>query len=181
MKFRKINETTINCIITQDDLKKHGINLDDLFDRKKNAVECGRIYQGRHLKSGQFRQSEHEERLYVHENIGSSGPFRKPDHLAGSGCIGKNQGDDRKSGSAAEGDGCRKQDGGGTWKRNNGEKSDGIEVRHLCISVSFDPCHGFLQSYAGGRAGNQKFRLLCREHGILLFDPGKDQSGIAGL
>ena len=39
MKFRKINEKTINCIITQDDLKKHGIDLDDLFDRKKNAVE----------------------------------------------------------------------------------------------------------------------------------------------
>ena len=39
MKFRKINERTINCIITQDDLKKHGIDLDDLFDRKKNAVE----------------------------------------------------------------------------------------------------------------------------------------------
>lgn len=39
MKFRKINDNTINCIITQDDLKKHGINLDDLFDRKKNAVE----------------------------------------------------------------------------------------------------------------------------------------------
>ena len=39
MKFRKINEKTINCIITQDDMKKHGINLDDLFDRKKNAVE----------------------------------------------------------------------------------------------------------------------------------------------
>ena len=39
MKFRKINDTTINCIITQDDLKKHGIDLDDLFDRKKNAVE----------------------------------------------------------------------------------------------------------------------------------------------
>jgi adapter protein MecA 1/2 len=39
LKFRKINETTINCIITQDDLKEHGINLDDLFDRKKNAVE----------------------------------------------------------------------------------------------------------------------------------------------
>lgn len=39
MKIRKINDTTINCIITQDDLKKHGINLDDLFDRKKNAVE----------------------------------------------------------------------------------------------------------------------------------------------
>lgn len=39
MKFRKINDTTVNCIITQDDLKKHGIDLDDLFDRKKNAVE----------------------------------------------------------------------------------------------------------------------------------------------
>lgn len=39
MKFRKINDTTINCIITQDDLKKHGVLLDDLFDRKKNAVE----------------------------------------------------------------------------------------------------------------------------------------------
>ena len=39
MKFRKINDTTINCIITQDDLRKHGIDLDDLFDRKKNAVE----------------------------------------------------------------------------------------------------------------------------------------------
>ena len=39
MKIRKINDTTINCIITQDDLKKHGIDLDDLFDRRKNAVE----------------------------------------------------------------------------------------------------------------------------------------------
>ena len=39
MKFRKINDTTINCIITQDDLKKHGLDLDDLFDRKKKAVE----------------------------------------------------------------------------------------------------------------------------------------------
>ena len=39
LKIRKINDTTINCIISQDDLKKHGIDLDDLFDRKKNAVE----------------------------------------------------------------------------------------------------------------------------------------------
>ena len=30
LKFRKINDTTINCIITQDDLRKHGIDLDDL-------------------------------------------------------------------------------------------------------------------------------------------------------
>lgn len=39
MKFRKINDKTINCIISQDDLKKHGIRLDDLFERKKKAVE----------------------------------------------------------------------------------------------------------------------------------------------
>ena len=39
MKFRKINDTTVNCIITQADMKEHGIDLDDLFERKKNAVE----------------------------------------------------------------------------------------------------------------------------------------------
>lgn len=39
MKFKKINDTTVNCIITQADMKEHGIELDDLFERKKNAVE----------------------------------------------------------------------------------------------------------------------------------------------
>ena len=39
MKFRKINDTTVNCIITQADMKEYGIDLDDLFERKKNAVE----------------------------------------------------------------------------------------------------------------------------------------------
>lgn len=39
MKIRKINDTTVNCIITQEDMKKHGIHIDDFFDRKKNAVE----------------------------------------------------------------------------------------------------------------------------------------------
>lgn len=39
MKFKKVNETTVNCIITPEDLKENGIGLDDLFDRKKEAVE----------------------------------------------------------------------------------------------------------------------------------------------
>ena len=36
MKFRKINESTINCIITQDDLKKHGIT--EIFERTSLAA-----------------------------------------------------------------------------------------------------------------------------------------------
>lgn len=39
MKFRKVNETTVNCIITPEDLRENGIALDDLFDRKKEAVD----------------------------------------------------------------------------------------------------------------------------------------------
>ena len=39
MVFRRINDTTINCIITEEDLNEHGIHLDDLFERKKEAVE----------------------------------------------------------------------------------------------------------------------------------------------
>ena len=89
MKFRKINETTINCIITQDDLKEHGINLDDLFDRK----------------------NEYEKRLYIHENIRTSGPLSESYHFPGSGCFRKDQGDDRQSGRGEEGDSRQKQCG----------------------------------------------------------------------
>lgn len=39
MTFRRINNTTINCIITAEDLSKNGIQIDDLFDRKQEAVE----------------------------------------------------------------------------------------------------------------------------------------------
>ena len=39
MKIRRINDTTINCIITQEDLRQKGIELGDLFDRKKEAVD----------------------------------------------------------------------------------------------------------------------------------------------
>ncbi|WP_130836553.1 adaptor protein MecA [Lachnoclostridium sp. Marseille-P6806] len=39
LKFRKINETTINCIITQEDMRAHGLRIDDLFEKKEEAME----------------------------------------------------------------------------------------------------------------------------------------------
>ena len=60
MKIRKINDTTINCIITQDDLKEKGINLSDLFDRKKEAVAFIREIVAKAVKTANFQaQSEY--------------------------------------------------------------------------------------------------------------------------
>lgn len=39
MKFSRINETTIGCYLTQEDLANSGINLDDIMERKSNAME----------------------------------------------------------------------------------------------------------------------------------------------
>lgn len=39
MKVRRINDKTISCIITPEDLREHGLRLDDLFERKKEAVD----------------------------------------------------------------------------------------------------------------------------------------------
>lgn len=39
MKFSRINANTINCIITQDDLKENEIDLDDLLQRKPKAMD----------------------------------------------------------------------------------------------------------------------------------------------
>ncbi len=39
MKFRRINETTINCIISQEDMFERGIRLDDFFERKREAMD----------------------------------------------------------------------------------------------------------------------------------------------
>ena len=38
MKIRRINENTISCIITPEDLRENGFRIDDFFDRKKEAV-----------------------------------------------------------------------------------------------------------------------------------------------
>lgn len=39
MKFKRINDKTINCIITPEDLKLGGIELRDLFERKEEALK----------------------------------------------------------------------------------------------------------------------------------------------
>ena len=38
MIFRRIDKTTINCIISEEDLKAQGIKIDDLFARKEAAM-----------------------------------------------------------------------------------------------------------------------------------------------
>lgn len=39
MTFKRINDTTVNCIITPEDLNANGIKLEDLFERKEEAVK----------------------------------------------------------------------------------------------------------------------------------------------
>ncbi|MBE6006211.1 MAG: adaptor protein MecA [Sarcina sp.] len=39
MKIRRINENTISCIISPEDMSARGIRLDDFFERKKEAVD----------------------------------------------------------------------------------------------------------------------------------------------
>jgi hypothetical protein len=107
LKFRKINETTINCIITQDDLKEHGINLDDLFDRKKNAVE---FIRGVILKAANSVNLSMKND-YTSMRICTSGPLSESYHFPRSGCFRKDQGDDRQSGRREEGDSRQKQCG----------------------------------------------------------------------
>ena len=39
MIIKRINDNTISCTITAEDLRANGFELDDFFDRKKEAVE----------------------------------------------------------------------------------------------------------------------------------------------
>ena len=39
MRFKRINSKTISCYITQDDMKEVGIRIDDIFERRKKAVD----------------------------------------------------------------------------------------------------------------------------------------------
>ncbi|MBP3876107.1 MAG: adaptor protein MecA [Lachnospiraceae bacterium] len=39
MTIKRINDNTISCTISPEDLRTNGIELDDLFDRKKEAVD----------------------------------------------------------------------------------------------------------------------------------------------
>lgn len=39
MEFRRINKDTVTCIITEDDMYEQGIKLEDLFEKKKEAMD----------------------------------------------------------------------------------------------------------------------------------------------
>ena len=39
MEFKRINKDTVNCIITEDDMEEQGIKIEDLFERKKEAMD----------------------------------------------------------------------------------------------------------------------------------------------
>ena len=39
MKFRRINDNTLSCIISPEDLRANGFKIDDFFERKKEAVD----------------------------------------------------------------------------------------------------------------------------------------------
>ncbi len=55
MKFRRINDRTVNCIITQQDLEDSGVALDDIFERRRNAVEFIRGVLSRAAESDELR------------------------------------------------------------------------------------------------------------------------------
>ena len=54
MKIRRINDNTISCIISPEDLKEHGIRIDDFFERKKEAVDFIRATVAKAILSENF-------------------------------------------------------------------------------------------------------------------------------
>ena len=102
MKFRRVNDTTINCIITQDDLKEYGLHIDDLFERRKEAEEFFRGIMAEAARQENFNlESEftsmkiavlpdHSISLTLSEDPGESAVIRKVRELAGK-SVRKNQ------------------------------------------------------------------------------------------
>ena len=37
MEFKRIDNETVNCIITEDDMDEQGITIEDLFEKRKEA------------------------------------------------------------------------------------------------------------------------------------------------
>ncbi len=54
MKIRRINDNTISCIISPEDLREHGIRIDDFFERKKEAVDFIRATVAKAVLSENF-------------------------------------------------------------------------------------------------------------------------------
>lgn len=71
MTIRRVNETTLNCIITQEDLAQNGIRIDDLFERKQSALEFIR---------DTIRQAARQENFDLHSENTSMRLAVLPDH-----------------------------------------------------------------------------------------------------
>ena len=54
MKIRRINDNTISCIISPEDLREHGIRIDDFFESKKEAVDFIRATVAKAVMSENF-------------------------------------------------------------------------------------------------------------------------------
>ncbi len=39
MKYKKINEATVQCIISEDDMTEYGLTLSDIFERSEKGEE----------------------------------------------------------------------------------------------------------------------------------------------
>ena len=55
MKFRRIDNKTVSCIITPEDMKAHGIKLDDIFEKKEEAMEFLHMVVGEAERRVNFR------------------------------------------------------------------------------------------------------------------------------
>ena len=67
MLFKRINPKTINCIISAQDLDAHGIRLDDLFQKREEAINS--------LKEIVV---EAARRIYADADCGAAGSFSVP-------------------------------------------------------------------------------------------------------
>ena len=72
MKIQRVNDTTIKCIITEEDLRDSGLALHDLFDRKKEAMEFLRKVITRAIKSENFNLQGEYTSMHVKINSDQS-------------------------------------------------------------------------------------------------------------
>lgn len=55
MKFRRIDSKTVNCIITPEDMRVHGLKIDDIFEKKAEAMEFLHMVVGEAERRVNFR------------------------------------------------------------------------------------------------------------------------------
>ena len=95
MFFRRINQNTINCIITQQDLADYGIAPDDLFERREEGLLFLRKI---------IEQAEKQEKMHFHGEMTSMRLAVLPDHSLSLTLSDRGGSPDRTSGGRASTD-----------------------------------------------------------------------------